>query len=143
MNDRWLLVVHAAATWALVGLTWTVWVVQYPLFAKVDPASFPAFHAAHTVRITGVVMPLMLVELLGAVAVFLLRPRGVAAWEAVLGVGLVGAVCAVTALWSVPMHGKLAQGFDSAAHASLMWGHGVRTALWTARGVWAAAWLVR
>ncbi|MEN9800134.1 MAG: hypothetical protein RL653_3831 [Pseudomonadota bacterium] len=143
MNDRWLLVLHAAATWALVGLTWTVWVVQYPLFAKVDAASFPSFHAAHTVRITGVVMPLMLVELLSAAGIFLLRPKGVAGWEALVGVVLVGAVWAVTALWSVPMHGRLAQGFEEAAHTSLMWGHGVRTVLWTVRGAGAAAWLLR
>jgi hypothetical protein len=143
MNERLLLVVHAAATWALVGLTWTVWVVQYPLFAKVDAASFPSFHAAHTVRITGVVMPLMLAELLAAAGIFLFRPSGVAAWEAWAGVLLVGAVWAVTAFWSVPMHGRLAQGFEQSAQTSLMWGHGLRSLLWTARGVGAAAWLVR
>ena len=143
MNERWLLVLHAAATWALVGLTWTVWVVQYPLFAKVDAASFPSFHAAHTVRITGVVMPLMLIELVTAAGVVLARPRGVAAWEALVGLVLVGAVWAVTAAWSVPMHGRLAQGFEQSAHTSLMWGHGLRTLLWTARGAGAASWLVR
>ena len=30
-----LLAAHAAATWALVGLIWTVQVVHYPLFALV------------------------------------------------------------------------------------------------------------
>jgi hypothetical protein len=143
MNDRWLLVGNAAATWALVGLTWTVWIVQYPLFAKVDAASFPSFHAAHTVRITSVVMPLMLAELLAAAGIFLLRPRGVAGWEGLVGLGLVGAVWAVTAFWSVPMHGRLSSGFEASAHASLLVGHGVRTVLWTVRGAWAALWLVR
>jgi len=134
---------HAAATWALVGLAWTIWGVQYPLFAKVDAASFPSFHAAHTARITGVVMPLMLMELLAATGVLLFRPTGVARWEALVGLGLVGAVWAVTAFWSVPMHGRLAQGFEASAHSSLMWGHGLRTLLWTARGAGAALWLGR
>lgn len=34
-----LLLVHAAATWAMVGLVWFVQVVHYPLFAQVGGMS--------------------------------------------------------------------------------------------------------
>ena len=45
-----LLAVHAAATWALVGLIWTVQLVHYPLFAQVGADTFRSYHARHTQR---------------------------------------------------------------------------------------------
>ena len=54
MSGPLLLAIHAAATWALVGLIWTVHVVHYPLFAAVK-TGFRAYHEAHMQRITLVV----------------------------------------------------------------------------------------
>ena len=143
MTDRALLVCHAAATWSLVGLAWTILVVQYPLFASVDAASFPAFHTAHSARITLVVLPAMLAELACA-AWLVARPiegvERIAAWA---GLAMVGVVWAVTAFWSVPMHEQLSRGFSSEAHRSLLWSHAVRTLLWSLRGGLAAAWMLR
>ena len=68
-----LLAAHAAATWALVGLIWTVQVVHYPLFASVGGEEFRRYHARHTRQITWVVAPLMAVELVTAL---LLLARG-------------------------------------------------------------------
>ena len=48
-----------------MGLIWTVHVVHYPLFAAVK-TGFRAYHEAHMQRITLVVGPLMLAELLTA-----------------------------------------------------------------------------
>ncbi|MFT6364052.1 MAG: hypothetical protein ACJAZ8_002475, partial [Planctomycetota bacterium] len=39
-----LLFLHLALTWALVGLIWTVQLVQYPSFALVGEAEFAAYH---------------------------------------------------------------------------------------------------
>ncbi len=142
MSGRVLLVCHAAATWSLVGLAWTILIVQYPLFARVDAASFPAFHAAHAERITLVVLPAMLAEL--ACAVWLVaRPlEHVSRWAAWTGLAATVVVWLVTAFWSVPCHDALARGFSAEAHRSLLWSHAVRTLLWSLRGGLAAAWLL-
>ena len=66
MNLSLLFSYHYAATWALVGLIWTIQLVHYPLFAQVGRDTFKAYHHRHTTQITWVVAPLMLTELITA-----------------------------------------------------------------------------
>ncbi len=47
-----VLVIHAAITWALVGLIWTIQVVHYPLLKNVGQAEFVAYHDRHMSLIT-------------------------------------------------------------------------------------------
>ena len=125
-----LLVIHAAATWYMVGLIWKVQVVQYPLFAAVGAERFPAYEAAHQRRTTWVVLPPMSVELASAVAIAVVTP-GWAAWS---GLALVAAVWGSTFAVQVPLHGRLARGFDAVAHRHLVVSNWFRTAAWSARG---------
>jgi len=117
--------------------------VQYPLFARVDAASFHEFHSEHAARITLVVLPAMLVELACAAWIAARPIDGVARWAAMAGLAMVGLVWAVTAYWSVPMHDRLARGFTAEAHRSLLWSHALRTLLWSLRGGLAAVWVLR
>ena len=61
-----LLILHVAVTWAVVGLMLIIQWVHYPLFARVGTLSWPAHGRDHQTRITGLVGPLMLSELLSA-----------------------------------------------------------------------------
>lgn len=143
MSSTWILVSHAAATWALVGLIWTIHVVHYPLFAAVK-TGFRAYHESHMQRITLVVGPLMLIELLGAVYLWLNPPAGTEGRLWLISLVLLGVVWAETGLFAVPQHGRLETGgFDGATHKALMTGNLVRTLAWTARGAVVAWILVR
>lgn len=138
MNDglfKGILVLHFAATWFLVGLIWIVQVVHYPLFARVGSAEFASYEAAHANLITLVVGPLMLLELLTAVALLTLWPSSLPCWVAWLGLALVGLIWLTTMLVSVPLHAKLAAGFDAQTHALLVATNWIRTLAWTARGL--------
>jgi hypothetical protein len=126
------LVLHAAATWSLVGLIWVVQLVLYPAFGLVGREPFRHYHAAHSRGITGIVGPLMGLELASAVALLWLgEPRGVFWWSLVplafnwLSTGLV----------QVPLHERLGRGFDEAAHRRLVLTNWFRTAAWTLRGI--------
>ena len=44
------LILHAAATWFMVGLIWTIQSGHYPLVARVGERSFSAYEAEHTSR---------------------------------------------------------------------------------------------
>lgn len=133
-----LLVGQLASTLPLVGLIWTIQVVHYPLFDAVSGDRFVRFHRAHSARITLVVVPLMVVELVAATAgVVLYEPTSAplghgATWA---GFAAVVVVWAATFLLSVPMHERLTAGFDVGAHRRLVWTNWVRTAAWTVRGV--------
>jgi hypothetical protein len=126
---------HLAATLVMVGVIWYVQLVHYPLMARVNPASFPEFHREHARRTGWVVIGPMLAE--AATAVVLVVPGVDAVPRPVAAVGLV----LVLALWTstfavqVPLHGRLARGFDSVTHRRLVLTNWARTAGWSVRGV--------
>ena len=140
MSSAWKIVVHAAATWALVGLIWTIHVVHYPLFAAVG-SGFRAYHESHMQRITFIVAPLMLVELATAFLLWTSPPAGTDGRMWLVGLVLLAVVWIETGLFAVPQHGRLEAGFDEGTHRALMIGNLVRTLAWTARGL-LVAWIV-
>ena len=128
-----------AATLYLTGLIWVIQVVHYPLMNRVPGDGFAAFHAAHARRISVVVVVPMLVELTSAVALVVIRPPGVSFALLVVGVVLVGVVWLSTFALQVPLHRRLSEGFDPAAHRALVRGNWIRTAAWTLRSAVAIA----
>jgi hypothetical protein len=107
-----------------------VQLVVYPQFGRVGAVEFTGYHAAHSRGITWIVGPLMLGELLAAIAWVVSRATA----ASVAGLVLVGVVWATTALLSVPQHDVLARGFTERAHARLVTTNWLRTLAWTARG---------
>lgn len=127
---------HLFATWALVGLIWTVQILVYPQFHHVGAQEWGGYHRNHMASISWVVVPLMGVEVLSAFWLALHPPAGLSSlWFWWGGVGAVGAIWGVTAFVSVPLHQKLNSGFGSELVSSLVSTHWVRTWLWTARGL--------
>ena len=130
-----LLLITLLATAMMAGLSWFISVVHYPLFARVGEAGWIAYHHAHSVRTTYVVVPPMVAELGGSAVLVLDRPAGVSAAAAVAGLALAASAWLATFLLSVPDHGRLARGWDPAVGRRLVRGHHLRTALWSAHAV--------
>lgn len=130
-----LLVSSLAATLFMVGLTWFVQVVHYPLFSLVGSERFSSFHESHSTRTTWVVAVPMLVELISSVALAFDPPAGegmLAAAGAVLAVS----VWAVTLFWAAPTHSAIgSRGLTQALQRRLGQASLVRTWLWTFHGV--------
>lgn len=123
---------HAAATWFMTGLIWTIQVVHYPLFARVGARGFEGFEAEHSRRITALLAVPWPLEVVTAVWIAV-SPGPVPRVAAVVGALLAGAVAVVTVLVQVPLHQRLGEGYDPAAHRRLVATNWVRTALWSAR----------
>jgi hypothetical protein len=126
------LLVDLASTLFMTGLIWFVDRVHYPLFARVAREAFRDYHAEHTRRTAEVVLVPMILELVTSIVLVVWPPSGsgaVLAWA-----GLVAALVSwsVTAAWAVPMHRRLALGFDPGAHRALARADGVRAVSWTA-----------
>ena len=130
-----VLLVHVAATWAMVGLIWFVQLVHYPLFAAVGPLDFIDYESQHTRRTTWVVALFMPLEAVTAVWLLADVPDGLSAGLVAVGLVLVAALWLSTATWQAPMHGRLSDGFDPSLQRRLVQSNWVRTALWSARGV--------
>jgi len=128
-----VLLVHAAATFAMVGLIWFVQIAHYPLFGRVGSSAFPAYHRGHMQRTTWVVTPLMLVELATALWLALTQPDARLLWPW-WNLCLLAAIWASTFLLQVPQHRRLAKGFDEQVHRHLVSSNWVRTVAWSGRG---------
>ena len=108
----------------MTGIIWLVQRVQYPLFLGLNAGQFPQWHDLHSSRITWLVAPLMVLELVVSVAlVFLNKPYF---WQNIFIFILTILIWGITFFISVPKHEKLAQnGFDETVIISLIrtnWG---------------------
>jgi hypothetical protein len=130
-----LLLLNLAATLAMTGIIWFVQVVHYPLFASVGADAFARYESLHAIRTGWVVAPLMLVELATSVALLIpaWRPASVGSASAWIAVLLVGAIWLSTAFLQIPLHGRLAGGYDSALVGKLVATNWIRTVAWTLR----------
>jgi hypothetical protein len=137
-----LLALHLLASGGMLGVTWIVQLVTYPRFVDVAPERWSSFHALHGARITLVVFPLMLVELGTAVMLVLSPPAPVDEMLAWVRLVLAAGAWLLTALVSVPIHRALARAGDPALVRRLVRTHALRTSVWTAGALVAAALLV-
>jgi hypothetical protein len=136
-----LLLIQVASTWAMTGIIWLVQLVQYVSFSHVGRETFQHFHTHHSRAITVIVAPLMIAEALSAVAFLWVPLRVQSSWEIWLGIGLVAIIWASTFLLQVPMHSRLARGFDQKSWRLLVRSNWVRTIAWSARAVLVSCWL--
>jgi hypothetical protein len=126
------LVIHAAITWALLGLIWTIQVVHYPLLENVGRREFVAYHGRHMSLITRVVGPLMLAELGSAGLLLYLGERSTIF---AVSLGALGLAWASTAFGQIPLHQKLTHGYHPATIERLVRSNWWRTLAWTVRSL--------
>ena len=120
-----------AATLYMTGVIWTVQWVHYPLFFGVGKEGWEAYHAAHTARMTGVVLLPMTAELLTAGSLAFLPPSGMPRRSLLVGFLLTALTWAATGLIAIPLHNRLAAGFDADACQLLINTNWLRTLAWT------------
>ncbi len=114
----------------MMGLIWTIQLVHYPSFYFIDEDNFNDFHAFHNRRISVIVIPVMITELVTS---------GLLWWNegylSLNGIGfyLVCTIWLATAFLSVPNHAKLAKGKNDSIIERLVNTNWVRTVLWTVK----------
>lgn len=124
----------------MVGVIWTVQLLQYPLMARVPADGFVAFEQAHQRRITMVLALFAPVEVVTAAAVALTVAE-VPGWLSIGAGAVLAAIWVATGAFYGPLHGRLTQGFDPLLHRRLVRTNWVRTGAWTLRGAASVAML--
>ena len=104
--------------------------MHYPSFRFVGESDFSQFTDFHNQRITWIVLPVMVVELLSGL--YLALYAGGAWWVNLGGVLL---IWASTFFLSVPLHGELASAKSIAVIQRLVLTNWPRTFLWTVRSL--------
>jgi hypothetical protein len=130
MTVRIVLLACLAATLFMAGAIAVVQFVHYPLFAKIDRGSFCVYHAEHSRLITPVVFLPMVIELATSGWLVVYRPNGSSGWLAGMGFAAALIAWAITGAWAVPLHRRLAHGFDQGAQQSLLHANSFRAVAW-------------
>jgi hypothetical protein len=130
--EKIVLISQIAATLFLTGVIWIIQLVQYPFFSHFEGGNFTKYHSDYTFWITPVVAPAMIVEL--ACSFFILfYPPEIDSKLLYLGLFLTIIIWLSTFFIQVPLHEKLAAGFDADAYKSLVNTNWIRTIAWMLR----------
>lgn len=122
---------NLTVTAVMTGLIWTIQLVHYPFFHRLEKENFNKHMDEHRKKISFIVLPVMLIELATSVGLVLMESsfRGVF----VIGLLMLIAIWLSTALLQVPSHGKLASGYTKSVADKLVKYNWIRTILWTGR----------
>lgn len=123
---------HFYCTVFMTGLIWTIQIVHYPSFGFVKEERYREFQHFHMRRITFIVGPLMLIELLtGALILF----KNYQHIPYVVSVVLLALIWLNTAILNVPIHNKLLSEGDEGLFKKLVLSNWPRTILWSVRSL--------
>lgn len=115
----------------LVGLIWTIQVVHYPLFLKVGSETFINYVKSHQNRISIIVIPLMTIELLSSIFLYIANPYIELQTNYLYSLIIVVLIWLLTFLVHIPQHKKLLLAFDERIIKQLVNTNWIRTILWT------------
>ena len=123
---------NLAVSWGLVILIWLVQIIIYPGFRQFPSQGFAAYHQWYVIRISVIVLPLMICELIFVIAWLVIKKLS---FYALLSVVLVILVWLSTFLFQVPIHNHLRTGKDLAAIRRLVATNWIRTVAWSIKAV--------
>tara|TARA_B100001564_G_scaffold353086_1_gene361501 strand:- start:73 stop:489 length:417 start_codon:yes stop_codon:yes gene_type:complete len=125
-----LFFLNVISAFFLTGVIWTIQIVHYPSFHYIDKLSFVNFHQFHERRISIIVMPLMILELISSVALYF---NDMLNHTFLLNLIVVGLIWCSTFFIQVPIHNILSQKKDNAMIEKLVNTNWIRTFLWSMR----------
>ena len=125
-----LFFLNVISAFLLTGVIWTVQIVHYPSFHYIDKLSFTNFHNFHERRISIIVMPLMLIELITSIALYIHNM-----WSIIFALNLliVGLIWCSTFFVLVPIHSIFSEKKDKILIEKLVNTNWIRTFLWSIR----------
>jgi hypothetical protein len=121
--------VHLSACAFMTGLIWLVQIVHYPGFVYVDVKGWSEFHRFHSARISWIVLPVMVTELVTGFFLFF----QFSGWIYNANFLAILLTWATTFFVSVPLHNRLSQRRDEDIVRKLVLTNWLRTSLWTTR----------
>lgn len=124
---------HLFSTFAIFGIIWVIQTIHYSLFNLVEKDKFEEYISKHSLRITFIVGPLMIVELFTGVMLFLNPSKYMPYNFATIGLLLILLIWFSTVFIQSPLFFKLSKGFSNELHKKLVKTNWIRTICWTLR----------
>lgn len=112
----------------LVVMIWLVQLIIYPSFYEIEESRFADWHRLYTKRISYVVIPLMILQVI--LLIYFLTQEGIGPVRVLQSV-LITAAWGITFFVSVRCHNRLSIGKEKSAIRRLVSTNWYRTAAWT------------
>lgn len=116
---------HLLLTTSLMTLIWLIQILHYPTFHHIERMKFSRFAGFHSSRISFIVMPLMLAELVLCLLT----------WD-YISLFLVALIWISTFTLQVPCHHSFATGYSEVTVKRLISTNWIRTLLWTVKFIY-------
>ena len=126
-----LFTVHLIFTAIMVGVIWLVQVVHYPSFNFIDKKFYSDFQNFHIKRISFIVIPVMLLELVSGLILIYLDNRH--STPSLISFGILILIWIITGLFFAKAHQDLTAGYDREIVKKIIKLNWIRTLLWSIR----------
>ena len=130
-----IFLVNLVLSFIAVGLIWTIQLVHYPSMRFIPKEKFLAYHKFHSLRISLIAMPLMIIELITSFLLLYQNFNNVIQKIFLINFVLVVLIWLSTFLIQVPLHNVLSKEKNSKIISKLILSNWFRTILWTARSI--------
>lgn len=130
--SHFIFIGHAASTFFMTGLIWIIQLLHYPSYRFIQPEKFSSYQNFHTNRITFIVGPVMLIEVLSGMYLTV-TSDGTPVWT----LNFVG-LCLIwlsTLFFSIPAHNQLHWGYNEKVISRLINTNWLRTLTWSFRSL--------
>jgi len=128
-----IFIVNLFSSFFLCGLIWTIQIVHYPYFIFTDSEQHQQAMNFHRARISFIVVPAMLTELLSSAWLTFTATEFI--WLHTAGFIIVLLIWVITFAKQVPLHSNLANQFSRTDINNLVKSNRWRTILWTLKSV--------
>ena len=131
LTNNFILLVHLTFTSIMTGVIWVIQIVHYPSFHFIEKELYTAFQKFHMNKISIIVIPIMLAELITGMMLFL--DKSYKSPLLIISVIILVLIWLTTGVFFTKAHNELITGYQQAVVNQLVVMNWIRTSLWTLR----------
>ena len=126
-----VLLVHLTFTSIMTGVIWVIQIVHYPSFHFIEKELYTAFQKFHMNKISIIVIPIMLAELITGIMLFL--DKSSKSPFLTISIIILVLIWLITGVFFTKAHNELIAGYQELVVNQLVAMNWIRTLLWTLR----------
>ena len=129
--NNFVLLGHLIFTSIMTGVIWVIQIVHYPSFHFIEKELYTAFQKFHMNKISIIVMPIMLAELITGIMLFL--DKSSKSPFLTISIIILVLIWLITGVFFSKAHNELIAGYQELVVNQLVAMNWIRTLLWTLR----------
>ena len=131
LPNNFVLLGHLIFTSIMTGVIWVIQIVHYPSFHFIEKEMYTAFQKFHMNKISIIVIPIMLAELITGLILFL--DKSSKSPFLIISFVILVLIWLITGVFFSKAHNELIAGYQELVVSQLVAMNWIRTLLWTLR----------